>query len=137
MKSIKNKLLNSTLVATFISLALSSAQSFAVGIPNGPVRDGTEAAKGTGVPDKILGQSSTITNFINILLFIVGGLAVIMIILGGLRYVISGGDSKKVEGAKNTILYAIVGLIIAMLAYAIVNFVLGAVTVGGDGGTEL
>ena len=50
-----------------------------------------------------------------------------MLIYGGLRYVISGGDSKKVTDAKNTIMYAIIGLIIAILAYAIVNFVINAV----------
>lgn len=59
----------------------------------------------------------------NILLFIIGAIAVIMIIYGGIRYVISGGDSSQVTGAKNTIIYAVVGLIVAILAYAIVNFV--------------
>ena len=49
-----------------------------------------------------------------------------MLIYGGLRYVISGGDSKKVTDAKNTILYAIIGLIISFLAYAIVRFVVNA-----------
>ena len=53
-----------------------------------------------------------------------------MLIIGGIRYVISGGDSKKVTDAKNTIMYAIIGLIIAILAYAIVNFVITAV--GGE-----
>jgi hypothetical protein len=54
-----------------------------------------------------------------------------MLIYGGLRYVISGGDSKKVTDAKNTIMYAIIGLIIAILSYAIVNFVINSI-----GGTE-
>lgn len=60
----------------------------------------------------------------NILLFLVGAVSVIMIIVGGLRYVTSGGDSSSVTSAKNTVLYAIVGLIVAAMAYAIVNFVL-------------
>ena len=63
---------------------------------------------------------------INLLLFIIGAIAVIMVIIGGLRYVLSGGDANAVTSAKNTILYAIVGLAIAILAYAIVNFVVGA-----------
>ena len=49
-----------------------------------------------------------------------------MLLIGGIKYVISGGDSKKVTDAKNTILYAIIGLIVAFLSYAIVNFVISA-----------
>ncbi|MNI84677.1 hypothetical protein D3C73_1416030 [compost metagenome] len=47
-----------------------------------------------------------------------------MLIIGGIRYTISGGDSSAVTSAKNTIMYAIVGIIVAVLAFAIVNFVL-------------
>lgn len=61
---------------------------------------------------------------VNIMLFAVGILAVIMLIWGGIRYVLSGGDSGAVSSAKKTILYAVVGLIVAILAYAIVNFVI-------------
>ena len=46
-----------------------------------------------------------------------------MLIIGGIRYVISGGDQAQVTAAKNTILYAIVGIVVAFLAYAAVNFV--------------
>jgi hypothetical protein len=59
----------------------------------------------------------------NILLFLVGAISVIMLIIGGVRYVISGGDQNQVTGAKNTILYAIIGIVIAFLAFAAVNFV--------------
>jgi uncharacterized membrane protein len=61
---------------------------------------------------------------INTLLFIIGILAVIVIIIGGIMYTLSAGDSSKVTRAKNMIIYALVGLVIAFLAYAIVNFVL-------------
>lgn len=61
---------------------------------------------------------------INTLLFIVGALSVIMIIFGGIRYTISGGDAGKVTAAKNTITYAIVGLVVSFLAFAVVNWVL-------------
>ena len=78
-------------------------------------------------PGNSAGDFTTlIKNIINILLFLVGAIAVIMIIIGGLRYVISGGDQGQITGAKNTILYAIIGLVVAVLAYAIVNWVLGA-----------
>jgi multisubunit Na+/H+ antiporter MnhB subunit len=58
-----------------------------------------------------------------VLLFIIGAVSVIMLIIGGIRYTISQGDQSQVTSAKNTILYAIIGLIVAILAYALVNFV--------------
>lgn len=61
---------------------------------------------------------------INILSLIVGVVAVIMIIISGLKYITSGGDTNNVTSAKNTILYAIIGLIIVALAQVIVRFVL-------------
>jgi len=61
---------------------------------------------------------------VNIFSIIVGIVAVIMIIYGGFRYITSGGDSGSVGNAKNTLIYAIVGLIIVALAQVIVHFVL-------------
>ncbi len=61
---------------------------------------------------------------INIFSVVVGTVSVIMIIIGGFRYIISGGDSAGVSGAKNTILYAIVGLVIVLFAQVIIRFVL-------------
>lgn len=60
----------------------------------------------------------------NLLIFLTGAVGVIMVIVGGLRYVTSQGNPSAVEGAKNTILYAVIGMIIAVMAFAIVNFVL-------------
>lgn len=65
-----------------------------------------------------------VVTLINILLWIVGILAVIMIVFGGIKYVLSTGDSNKTTAAKNTILYSVIGLIVALLAYAIVNYVI-------------
>lgn len=65
---------------------------------------------------------------INLLSAIVGVVAVIMIIVGGLRYITSGGNDANVTSAKNTLLYAIIGLIIVALAQIIVRFVLTKVT---------
>lgn len=67
----------------------------------------------------------TIAIIINVLSFVVGIAAVIMLIIGGFRYVTSGGDSNSVSGAKNTILYAIIGLVVVGLSQLIVQFVLG------------
>lgn len=61
---------------------------------------------------------------VNILLYILGAAAVVMIVIGGLRYTTSNGDSGAIKSAKDTILYSVIGLVIAILAYAIVNFVL-------------
>jgi hypothetical protein len=72
--------------------------------------------------------NNTIKQIINILSVLVGIIAVIMIILAGFRYVTSGGDSARVAGAKSTLLYAIIGLIIVALAQVIVRFVLDKVT---------
>lgn len=80
-------------------------------------------SKGSGSADELPDRIKTI---VNILLFVLGAIAVIMIIIGGIRYSTSGGDAGSIKGAKDTILYAVIGLVVAILAYAIVNFVLGA-----------
>lgn len=68
--------------------------------------------------------NSTVGTVINIFSWIVGVAAVIMIIIGGFRYITSGGDSGKIGGAKDTILYAIIGLVVVAMAQIIVRFVL-------------
>jgi hypothetical protein len=67
--------------------------------------------------------SGSVTQIINLMLFLIGAIAVIVIIIGGIRYTTSSGDQGAVQSAKNTIMYAVIGLIVAILAYAIVNFV--------------
>jgi hypothetical protein len=78
--------------------------------------------KNSNYVNKDLG--STTTTIINVIIGIVGFLAVIMIIIGGISYTTSAGDAGKVKKAKDTIMYGIIGLIVAILAFAIVNFVL-------------
>jgi hypothetical protein len=65
-----------------------------------------------------------ISEIINFFSVIIGVIAVLMIIVGGFRYIISGGDSANVTSAKNTILYAIIGLIVVVFAQYIVKFIL-------------
>jgi hypothetical protein len=72
--------------------------------------------------------NNIIATVINIFSLVVGVVAVIMIIIGGLKYITSGGDSGNVTGAKNTILYAIIGLVVVALAQIIVRFVLNRAT---------
>jgi cytochrome bd-type quinol oxidase subunit 2 len=89
---------------------------------SGAVTNGINQACATACNTKSnLGQ--VFANVANILVFLVGSVSVIMIIVGGLRYVTSNGDSKQTEAAKNTVLYAVIGLVVAIVAYAIVNFV--------------
>lgn len=90
------------------------------------LREGAEAARCDGCPVDLFGGTGIFKQITNTILYIVGVIAVIMLIIGGIKYVISGGDAKKVTDAKNTILYAIIGLVIAFLAFAVVNFVITA-----------
>ncbi len=87
---------------------------------SGGISGGAEAAKGEDQGDSLTGIFQTV---VNIMLFLVGAVAVIMLVIGGIRYVISGGNQDQVTGAKNTIMYAIIGIVVAFLAYAAVSFV--------------
>ena len=90
------------------------------------LQEGAEAARCDGCPKDLFGDTGVFKQVTNTILYIVGIIAVIMLVIGGIKYVVSGGDAKKVTDAKNTVLYAIIGLIIAFLSYAIVNFVITA-----------
>ncbi len=96
------------------NLSNALCQGVALKIDNSCVNDST--------------SQNTVNNIIaislNLFSLLVGIVAVIMIIVGGLKYITSGGESSNVTGAKNTILYAIVGLVIVALAQVIVRFVL-------------
>ena len=87
--------------------------------------DDPDCTTGDDTTEKI---NNLIRQIINLLSIIVGVVAVIMIIIGGLRYITSGGSDTGVTSAKNTILYAIIGLIIVALAQLLVRFVLRQVT---------
>ncbi len=82
-----------------------------------------DCSKGEGQAEQLDGNQGVITTIINTMLFIVGLLAVIMIIYAGIRFVTAHGDEKQVESARQTIIYSVVGLIVAILAYALVNWV--------------
>jgi hypothetical protein len=82
--------------------------------------------------DLLSGSDSLVRTIINIFLYVVGILSVAFIIFAGVRYVTSGGDQNKVKSAKDTLLYAIIGLIVAILGWAIVNLVVDWTTAGGS-----
>lgn len=91
--------------------------------PASCIKQSVNDAGGNSSANKI-SIGDRIKTIVNMILYVLGAIAVIMIVIGGVRYTTSGGDSGGVSGAKNTILYAVVGLVVAILAYAIVNFVL-------------
>lgn len=88
------------------------------------IEGGSQTAAGTTQEGTTLfGDGGIFSTITNILLFLVGAISVIMLVIGGIRYVVSGGDQQAVTNAKNTILYAIVGIVVAFLAFAAVQFV--------------
>lgn len=118
-----------------IFLALMISLSITFGFGGVAVAAGTTSARDqvcTGVSGTVGGSCASgagdiqrvIKAVINILSVVVGVAAVIMVIIGGMKYVTSGGDSSSIASAKSTIIYAIVGLVIAALAQMIVRFVL-------------
>ena len=111
----------------FGAIALDSQPALAQGISEG-ARGGVNASNTGNVPENIDGNDGLVTKVVNILLWAIGLISVIMIIIGGIRYATSNGDSNAVTAAKNTIMYAVIGLVIAIFAYAIVNFVLVQIT---------
>jgi len=94
------------------------------------LKGGQECAKPEGVPNDLFGGNGVFKTVTNAALFLIGAISVLMLIYGGIRYTVSGGDTKQVTDAKNTILYAVVGIVVAIMAYAIVNFVIGRLTSG-------
>ncbi len=88
--------------------------------PASEIKGGVSAAGGGSAPT----LGSQIQTLINVLLFILGAISVVMIVLGGIRYTTSNGEASSLKSAKDTVLYAVVGLVVALMAYAIVNFVL-------------
>lgn len=114
----KVKLILASLIAV-VGIASVAVPAYAQ--PSKEIRDGVNAAGSDSVS-----LQTRIKQIVNTLLFVLGTIAVIMIVIGGIKYVTSNGDASAVTSAKNTVLYSVVGLVVAILAYAIVNFVLDA-----------
>ncbi len=73
---------------------------------------------------KLFGSDSIWNKILNAITYVGGAVAVLMIVIGGLRYTLSNGDQAGINSAKNTILYAVVGVVLMIMANAIINFVL-------------
>ncbi len=136
IQKIKNIAMAALLPLVFMApLALAPAASAACSTDiSNNISKGINAATGneTSNCDTAPNGGNDVKNLaakiVNLLSVLVGIIAVIMIIIGGFRYITSGGSNDKVAGAKNTLIYAIVGLIIVALAQFIVHFVLANVT---------
>jgi len=130
--TISNKI--KTLVAGglgVVSMGLQAVPVFATGnkvrCPDGTSADDLTKCKDIGTSNNNLNNGSlmtTLNQIINVIIGVIGFIAVIVIILGGVQYTTSAGEASKVKKAKDTIMYGIVGLVVALLAYSIVNFVL-------------
>lgn len=129
MKNIAKLVLSVLIVGVISLLGLSSVSALTL-------QEGAEAARCDGCPEDLFGNAGVFRQVTNTILYIVGIIAVIMLIIGGIKYVVSGGDAKKVTDAKNTVLYAIIGLVIAFLAFAIVNFVISALPSSEEEGQQ-
>lgn len=123
IKNSIKKLAQGLLLVPALVLGLSfvlAPQAVAQDDVSGGISGGAEAARGDDQGDSLTEIFRTV---VNIMLFLIGAVAVIMLVIGGIRYVVSGGNQDQVTGAKNTIMYAIIGIVVAFLAYAAVSFV--------------
>ncbi|MEK9195823.1 MAG: pilin [Patescibacteria group bacterium] len=134
MKLLKHTFLSLLLIFSFLSPVLVTGTVFAAAdISNNLCKGADLRFSGSANCAETTKDSSQkldklVSDIVNIFSVIVGVVAVIMIIYGGFRYITSGGDSGNVTNAKNTILYALVGLVIVALAQFIVKFVLSKAT---------
>lgn len=134
-KSIK-KMLSAALIVPALALSVGVVAAPAYAAFEKGLSEGAQSAQGKDQQGDAAslfgegGQGGIFRTITNVLLFLIGAISVIMLIFGGIRYVVSGGDSTAVQNAKNTILYAIVGVVVAILAYAVVNFVITSFSSG-------
>ncbi|MDO4902588.1 MAG: hypothetical protein Q4A21_03510 [bacterium] len=109
-------------------IGMVSVPALATGGSSAPTTNSAAKSAIDGVNSTGTSSSTNVNGIIKtvvgVMMFILGALSVIMIIYSGIQYVISAGDSGKITKAKNTLIYSIVGLVVAIFAYAIVNFVL-------------
>jgi hypothetical protein len=120
----------STLTVFFGMGAISYADCSSPATAKEAAQCGTNTASGQTGTAKQASDSinNTIAAALNILSVAGGIVAVVMLIIGGFRYVTSGGDSGKISSAKNTITFAIIGLVVVLFAQALVKFVLQKAT---------
>ena len=125
LKQILSSLLIIPIMALGVSAALQINNVNVVRATDMTLSGGVSSSQGDDVPQDL--ANDVFKNIVNILLFIIGAVSVIMLIYGGIRYTTSGGNANNVTAAKNTIIYSIIGLVVAILAFAVVQFVVNQV----------
>lgn len=118
----RSLLLIASWLILFAPASVLAFDPLAAGCRQGAGRSSVCQTQPAGNP--LFGTNGVITKATSIVAMVVGAAAVIMIIVGGFKYITSSGDSTSVESAKNTILFAVIGLVIALVAQSIVIFVL-------------
>ena len=105
---------------------VTGGTAFAVTCPDGSLRPSANTYAECNVDSTATSNDllNTVKNVINVILGILGVVAVVVVILGGFTFITSQGDAGKVMKGRNTILWGVVGLVVALFAFAIVNFVL-------------
>lgn len=135
-EKVKTVIMGLAAVATLGSATLIAPVASAATTQGGTAVESAQRYTTGNDTDQKNGQQTnlmeTLQIIINVALGIIGFIAVAMIIVGGVQYTTSAGDAARVTKAKNTILYGVVGLVIALLAFAIVNFILANIF-GGTG----
>ena len=125
LKSILISTLTVAVMVFGVSIIYQTGNTEIVGAINSEITSGMNATSaGTSTPTN---ANVVIKNVTNTMFFIIGAVSVIMLIYGGIRYTTSGGNANSVTAAKNTVIYSIVGLVIAILAFAVVQFVVNQV----------
>ena len=119
------------LATTFASHAFAAEENITTDtvtddIHKSAVQKGVDLMHAEGMPTQLVGADGTISNIVNSILYVAGIIAVVMLIFGGIRFMVSRGDKDKVQKAKNTVIYAIIGLVLVIFSYAIVNFIVSA-----------
>ena len=123
MKQIsKAKVLAAVMCLAMVFVAVSPVSLPVYADSRDEAQNGAKLVDGGGSAKQDL--PDIITTIINVMLFIAAALAVIMIIYGAIRFMTAHGNEKQVESARLIVTYSVIGLIIAILAYALVNFVL-------------
>ena len=121
---LKSILISTLMVAVMVfgvSIIYQTGNTEIAGAINSEITSGMNATSaGTSTPTN---ANVVIKNVTNTMFFIIGAVSVIMLIYGGIRYTTSGGNANSVTAAKNTIMYSIIGLVVAILAFAVVQFV--------------
>lgn len=139
MKALFKKVSQAILLVPMMALVLSAVSPLAVYASGadcttvgGGVASGAECVAPQGARANLFGEGGIFMTVTNILIFIIGAIAVVMLIIGGIRYTLSQGDQSAITSAKNTILYAIIGIVVAVLAFGAVNFITSQLPTGAE-----